>query len=433
MKFNHLLSPISLENKNLLQKRWQTLPEDLKTPKQVVGQHWVQCGFITGPSYCSFGCTHCYLPKDANHQQHPSIDEIKEQLDANRRFLGNGGHIQITGGDVVDAYTRTNQFNDLVEIVRYSNKIGLIPMLMTHGQSLLEKPDRLHRLVVEGGLRKISFHIDMTQAGRAGYPIKQLKRESDLNPLRNLFTELILTTRKQTGKRLVGAQTVTVTARNIDSIGDILAWQMSTRKNLSAFSTISFQPEADVGRTRFSQQPVSPDRVWDKIQTATGKNLIRDALHFGHPDCSSISMLVVDSKRNRVIDVMQPSKAMQGFWHSLLQHFGGIGGRGTSTLSALLQKIIVLVKHPKIIYRLLSYVFSILKREPDRFNLFKSAVQGHVGAFKIVMHNFIDAKKLENPDPVTQAKLDACSFRGAIKVNGDWQAVPMCLTNAKYR
>ncbi len=433
MKFNHLLSPINVETKELLRQRWQQLPENLKTPRQVVGQHWVQCGFITGPSYCSFGCTHCYLPKDANHQEQPTVDKIKQQLDANRKLLGHGGHIQITGGDVVDAYIKTNCFDDLIEIVRYTNEIGLVPMLMTHGQSLLEKPERLYRLVLEAGLRKISFHVDMTQAGRKGYPIKQLDRESDLNPLRDLFTALILKTRKQTGKRLVGAQTVTVTERNINSISDILIWQMSSPKNLSAFSTISFQPEADVGRTRFSERPVTPELVWEKVCDGTGKNLIRDALHFGHPDCSSIAMLIVDTRTNRIIDLMQPSEPMQKFWQTLLKQFGGIGGRGQNSFVALLQKMIVLAKHPSIIARLFEYAFSILKNEPSRLKLVASAVQGHVGAYKIVMHNFIDAKKLENPDEITQAKLTACSFRGAIKIDGDWQAVPMCMTNAKYR
>ncbi len=428
-----LLSPINTETKTLLKQRWQELPDELKTSRQVVGQHWVQCGFITGPSYCSFGCTHCYLPKDANHQRQPVLNEIKEQLDANRKLLGHGGHIQITGGDVVDAYVKMDRFEDLIEIVRYANEIGLVPMLMTHGQTLLEKPKRLYHLVAQGGLRKISFHIDMTQAGRCGYPIKQLERESDLNPLRDLFALLILTTRKQTGKRLVGAQTVTVTERNFDSIDDILNWQMSDPKNLSAFSTISFQPEANVGRTRYSARPVTPDRVWNKIRMSTGKDLIRDALHFGHPDCSSIAMLVIDTKNKHVIDLMQSSEPMMKFWESLLKHFGGIGGRGKNSFLALLQKFLIVLKHPSIIHQLLNYIVSVLKNEPALLSLLASTIQGNVGAFKIVMHNFIDAKELENPNQTTQAKLDACSFRGAIKIDGSWQAVPMCLTNTKYR
>ena len=432
-KLSKIFTPISRETQHLLANRWAQLPEDLKTARQVVGQHWVQCGFITGPSYCSFGCSHCYLPKNANHVTQPSISEIKLQIDANRQFLGPGGHLQITGGDVVDAYLKTNRFDDLVDIIAYANHVDLVPMLMTHGQSLLDHPELLNRLVSEAGLRKISFHIDMTQHGRAGYPAKKILRESDLNSLRDAFTTLVLNTRKQTGKRLVGAQTVTVSEKNIGSIEDIIHWQTSNPKNLSAFSTLSFQPEADVGRTRFSDHPVTPDRVWQTLCQASGKSLARDALHFGHPDCSSIAMLVVDTKTNRIIDLMVPDKAFFNFWQALLKHFGGIGGRGHHGISLMIRKVSVLIKHPSLFVYGLGYLGSILAREKNLPQFFKSVFQGKVGAFKIVMHNFIDAKDLINPDEVTQARLDACSFRGAIKIQGHWQAVPMCLTNAKHR
>ena len=429
----HFLSPISKETKDLLQQRWAQLPAELKTINQVVGKHWVQCGFITGPSYCSFGCTHCYLPKNANHMKTPELIELKQQIDANRRLLGPGGHLQITGGDLVDAYVKTNRFDELIEIVRYTNASNLVPMLMTHGQSLLEQPERLYRLINEGGLRKISFHIDTTQAGRAGYPIKSLHRESDLNHLRDQFTDLILRARKMTGKRLVGAQTVTVSEKNISSIGDIIEWQISNRKNLQAFSTLSFQPEADVGRTRISSQPVNPDLVWQKLCQSTGQSLVRDSLVFGHPDCSSIAMLLVDTQHQNLIDILPANSACSRFWSALLMHFGGIGGRGTNNFAALISKLAIVLRHPSLISRSIHYGLSILKSQSKPLQLFKSALQGQVGAFKIVMHNFIDAKKLTDPDPVTQARLDACSFRGAIKVDGKWQAVPMCTTNAKYR
>jgi hypothetical protein len=144
-------------------------------------------------------------------------------------------------------------------------------------------------------------------------------------------------------------------------------------------------------------------------------------------------MLVVDTKNQRIIDVMYPCESMRKFWECLLKHFGGIGGRRINSLLSFASKIAILVCHPSIMIRFINYIFSILKREPDRLALLITALNGQVGAFKIVMHNFIDAKELENPTDVTQSKLDACSFRGAIKVDGVWKAVPMCLTNAKYR
>ena len=93
-------------------------------------------------------------------------------------------------------------------------------------------------------------------------------------------------------------------------------------------------------------------------------------------------MLIVDTKQHRVVDLMQPTAAMQQFWQTLLKHFGGIGGRGQNALLALMQKIVILLKHPSIIYRLLRYTFSILKNESDRLKLFKSAMQGDVGAYQ---------------------------------------------------
>ena len=34
-------------------------------------------------------------------------------------------------------------------------------------------------------------------------------------------------------------------------------------------------------------------------------------------------------------------------------------------------------------------------------------------------------------DPVVRARLDSCVFKGAVKRNGKWEAVPMCAMNEK--
>ncbi|MDH3468612.1 MAG: hypothetical protein OES26_22405 [Gammaproteobacteria bacterium] len=69
---------------------------------------------------------------------------------------------------------------------------------MTHDQILVDNPEYLKRLVVEGGLRKVGIHIDITQAGRPGFPIRTLRRDSDLHPLRAAFVDLILRVRRAT-------------------------------------------------------------------------------------------------------------------------------------------------------------------------------------------------------------------------------------------
>src|SRR5450432_3203735 len=123
--------PISEEKTRFLQERWASLPPELRTDNQIAGRHLTHCGFTLGATYCSFHCTHCYLPKTANSVPIPFLGQVKEQIDANCRLQGPGGGLQITGGDVVDAYWRAGRPQVLIEIVRHAVRVGLVPMLMT--------------------------------------------------------------------------------------------------------------------------------------------------------------------------------------------------------------------------------------------------------------------------------------------------------------
>src|SRR5262245_3420241 len=118
--------PIDGEKQALLRERWNSLPSELRTFNQLAGRHLTHCGFTTGASYCSFRCTHCYLPANANEVPIPSLTQMREQIDANRRFQGPGGGLQITGGDMADAYWRSGRQDELIEIVRYAVGVGLV-------------------------------------------------------------------------------------------------------------------------------------------------------------------------------------------------------------------------------------------------------------------------------------------------------------------
>ena len=196
-RWNAFRFPINEEKQALLRARWESLPHELRTPNQLAGRHLTHCGFTTGASYCSFRCTHCYLPENANQVPMPSLAQMKDQIDANRRFQGPGAGLQLTGGDVADAYWRAGRQEELIEVARYAVRVGLVPMLMTHGQTLLEHPEFLEALVRDGGLRQVAVHIDMTQAGRHSYPINRLTSESDLHPIREAFTKRSLQRRHE--------------------------------------------------------------------------------------------------------------------------------------------------------------------------------------------------------------------------------------------
>ncbi|HMG05398.1 MAG TPA: hypothetical protein VK581_08050, partial [Chthoniobacterales bacterium] len=90
-----------------------------------------------------------------------------------------------------------------------------------------------------------------------------------------------------------------------------------------------------------------------------------------------------------------------------------------------------LFQHPllaaKLVYKLLRYVTS-RKAPPE---IFQSLLRGKVHTLGVGMHNFMDAKKVAQAetDPVVRARLDSCVFKGAVKRNGEWVAVPMCSMN----
>jgi len=91
----------------------------------------------------------------------------------------------------------------------------------------------------------------------------------------------------------------------------------------------------------------------------------------------------------------------------------------------------VLLQHPflavKTLYRLLRYMTS-RKAPPE---ILRSLLRARVHTVGVGMHNFMGASQVASAaqDPVVRARLDSCVFKGAVKRNGVWEAVPMCSMN----
>ena len=423
---------IDPEKQALLRARWESLPNELRTSNQLAGRHLTHCGFVTGASYCSFHCTHCYLPKNANKVPIPSLAEMKEVIEANRRFQGPGGGLQITGGDVADAYWRAGRQQELIEIVRHANRVGLVPMVMTHGQTLLEHPDFLEALVVDGGLRQIAIHIDMTQAGRHGYPINRLTSEGDLHPVREAFTQLTLGVRERTGLPLELAHNCTVTERNIDSIHEIVRWFLDDPRRSRIWRILSFQPEANTGRTIFSENPVTPAMVWRKLCQGIGLELDGSAYIGGHPDCNQGTTLLVDQRGGSYLPVLPNDSKTRTLFTEVLTTLGAVS---TMTTDSLLPYRVAgaFAQHPRLALRCVAHAFKLVAsgQIPPRF--VRALLIGRAHTLNIGTHNFMHASQVANApnDRVIQARLDACVFKGAVKdrATGNWEAVPMCAMN----
>jgi hypothetical protein len=356
---------------------------------------------------------------------------MKEQIEANRRFQGPGGGLQITGGDVADAYWRSGRQDELIEIVRHAISVGLVPMLMTHGQTLIEHPEFLERLVVEGGLRQVAVHIDMTQAGRHGYPIGRIKSEADLHPVREAFTELGWKIRAKTGLPLEFAHNCTVTRKNIDGVAEIIRWFLADPKRTLLWRMLSFQPEADTGRTIFSEQPITPALTWEKICEGVGMQLRRDVSIFGHPDCNSWASLLIAQTDGTIHPVLPDDPKWDRILGKVLERIGGISLVTDDAGTAPWRLAGILCQNPVLALRLAAYLTGFLVAGKIPVATVSALLKGKVHTVGVGMHNFMDAAQVGNAanDPVIKSRLDSCVFKGAVKQDGEWVAVPMCQMN----
>jgi hypothetical protein len=423
--------PLDREKVALLKKRWEELPSELRTPNQISGRHLTHCGFILGASYCSFHCTHCYLPKNANRVPIPSLAEVKEQIDANRRFQGPGGGLQLTGGDVADAYWRSGRQDELVEIISYAYSVGLVPMLMTHGQTLIEQPKFLERLMTEGGLRQVSVHIDITQAGRHGYPINRVKSESDLHPVREAFTQLALDLRRRTGLPLEFALSFTVTQKNIEDLPEVIRWYLADPERTLVWRMLSFQPEADTGRTIFSENPVNSQTVWQKICEGTSLPLEKNGTMFGHPDCNSWASILISRRTGKYLPLLPTDETTKRLLGQALEKIGGLSLVTDDAGTPPWRLAGVLARHPYLAVRTVLHLASLMASGRMAGGMIGDLFAGQVHTLGVGTHNFMDAAQVAKAaaDPVVRARLDACVFKGAVKQDGEWKTVPMCQMN----
>ncbi|MEO1085177.1 MAG: hypothetical protein AAFY88_13135, partial [Acidobacteriota bacterium] len=323
---------------------------------------------------------------------------------------------------------------ELLEIVAYTCEVGLIPMLMTHGQRLLENPQLLEDLVVRAGLRNVALHIDVTQAGRPGFPRRELESEVDLHPLRQQFADLVLDVRARTGEALTAAHTVTVTEDNLDSVGEIVRWLVGDPRRLRAFSMLSLQPEADVGRTRSSKRPATPEAAWNEVCQALGRTDLADGnLHYGDPACSRMTTVGVLGD-GRIFDALPGDPESLRLRGEVARIFGGVGGRGADVTDAVLRRVGAMARHPTAPLRVLRYVHHALRQSDIGWlEIIRSAAAGRLGWLNIVQHNFMSADEVRRGGPEVERRLDACSFRGAVKRGDGWHAVPMCAVNTDER
>lgn len=406
------LAQEAAEVRAALAAAWERVPASFRGPTQFMGRQYVDCGATIGAMpKCDFRCTGCYLNTDANKAQPALVSEIKRQLRQLRAWLGPCGNVQLTDGEV-----SLRRESELIEIIAYARRIGLVPMLMSHGETFRRRPGLLERLMEKGGLTEVCIHTDTTQRGRRD-AYRSAQTEADLDGrLRTEFAQLIRRARTRTGCRLEVASTVTVTQHNLNGVPGIIRWFLA---NADAFKMVSFQPLAEVGRTNPSLKGVTPDELWQRIAEGAGDSAIRRGEGWvGHPGCSRIVQGLAVRRRDAVAFVplyRHDDESEMRLLNDLLDRFGGASFRLDDPAHALRRGARMAIHHGGFIIGRLLPAFVRLLRRTRSFR---------ANYFCIVSHHFMSAAEMKTAQG--EERLAVCAFR--VPINGRLE--PMCAVNA---
>jgi hypothetical protein len=405
------LAQEAAEVRAVLAAAWQRVPAPFRGPTQFMGRQYAGCGATIGAMpKCDFYCTGCYLNADANKARPAHLSEIKQQLQQIRAWLGPCGNVQLTDGEI-----SLRDESELIEIIAYTRGLGLVPMLMTHGETFRRRPGMLERLMEKGGLTEVCIHVDTTQRGRRD-AYRSAQTEADLDGLRTEFAQLIRMARTRTGRRLEVASTVTVTQHNLNGVPGIIRWFLA---NADAFKMVSFQPLAEVGRTDPSLKGVAPDELWQRIAEGAGDPAIRRGEGWvGHPGCSRFVQGLAVRRRNAVAFVplyRRDDESEMRLLNELLDRLGGASFRLDDRARALRRAARIAIHHGGfIIGRLLPAFVRLLRR----------ARSFRANYFCIVSHHFMSTTEMKTAHG--EERLAACAFR--VPINGRLE--PMCAVNA---
>ena len=431
-----LREPVLRETRANLARSRDRLAPHLHSDRQMLGRQGNGCGATIGAMpRCDFACRGCYLGDDANRIPAATVDEIKAQMRTLRPTLGNAGNLQLTDGEITlrpDA--------EVVELLRYARELGLVPMLMTHGDSFRRRPGLLERYMVEGGLSEVSIHVDTTQRGRKGAEWRAPNGEAALNPLRDEFAALVRRAKAETGLPLRCATTMTVTRDNLAGVADVMAW---LRNNTDVFRLISFQPIAQVGRTEDGLGGGVPvDALWDEVARGLSMEpgrkgqLARGEQWLGHARCNRFVHGLV-ARREGALGAFLPVR-MEGdgvgarVVDEFLARFGGVTFRRDSALEALARMLALAARAPGFLLRHVPPYLVHWARRFDPGHPVRAARDLLTGRLRIeslviVSHHFMSSQELETP--LGRERLSHCVFHVAI----DGELVSMCEANAAGR
>jgi len=296
----------------------------------------------------------------------------------------------VTGGDP----TLRNR-EELVAIVRRLSQKGLRPALFTNG--IRAKREWLVELV-EAGLVDVAFHVDLTQE-RRGY-----ESEVALNEIRQDYIE------RARGLPLSVMFNATIFDRNFEEIPAIVRFFV---RNCDVVRLAAFQLQAETGRGTLGRRnaAITVESVQGQIEKGARSSISFDALRVGHARCNRYGMIFVAN--NRAYDALDDRRLLE----AILERMPLLSFDRRSRSKVIATFVKGLLTSPYLSFKAAGWL--LRKAWQARSDLW--AARGRVNKLSFVIHNFMDACRLERD------RVDACAFM-AMTQRGP---ISMCLHNAK--
>src|SRR5829696_6878015 len=410
--------PVPPDLEDALRRRWDELPDRVKTPAQALGRRTAGCEGTHGVfPRCNLACTPCYHGRDANRVRVDgahTVAEVDRQMELLRDRRGPGQNAQLIGGEVT-LLSPDEHAGALLAMRRHGRK----PMSMSHGdfdyeylRALVVGPDGAPRLPF------VSFagHFDSLMLGRRG--LRRASSERDLNPYRERFCRMFQRLEAETGVRHYLAHNMTVTPANVDQVADVVRDCRDM-----GFRMFSFQPAAYIGNpSRWkggAYRSVSSDDVWREIERGIGTRLPFGAFQFGDQRCNRTAYGALVGSPSRWVPFLdERSPVDMQVRDEFFRVFGGMDFEAPLVVPRLLRAVLA---RPR--------ALPVAARFAGRFARRAGGVSTarSARALTFVMHSFMDAarvkpawdalqrgERLADPElRATQERLEACMYHMA--------------------
>lgn len=339
---------------------------------------------------CNLDCSLCYLSDRAEAAKDVPLPILLDRIAMVHDHYGPGTSIQISGGDPT-----LRKVEDLEALCRRIRSLGMRSCMMTNG--IKATRHMLERLAA-AGLDDLALHVDLTQE-RKGYDT-----EAALDPLRKAYID------RARGLGLRILFNTTVFDGNFHQIPDIVRF---FRQNAQDIDFISFQMQADTGRgvLRDRDDIITQESVMAAISEGMGMPLDFDAVSVGHASCNRYTSVL--SAGQHVISPLSNRRLVA----DAIDALDGIDARQNGHLDVARVAARLAIRHPRLGLRALAEGARWLWHL--RGGLSES--RGRVRRMGILVHNFMDATKL---DP---ERCESCVFM-VMTAEGP---LSMCVHNAE--